>query len=124
MTLQRATCTIQYPPHLGARALDIPLHPLRETHTPFAQRQIPWRIAASGQERLNLLRLSGIPGVLISAATGVPGERTEKMARVEAALLVADRPLSLRNDRHSDPFAPPVAVIQRNAGGVEPNASM
>jgi segregation and condensation protein B len=53
-------------------------------------------MAASGQERLNLLRLSGIPGVLISAATGVSGERTEKMARVEAALLVADRPLSLR----------------------------
>jgi segregation and condensation protein B len=34
--------------------------------------------------------------MLHAALTEAPGSRTEKMARVEAALLVADRPLSLR----------------------------
>ena len=97
MTRARAMSRLPYPPALGTRALDLSRQLMRDAQAPVTQRQTPWQLSAPGQERLRQqLRSGGIDSSQDSTTTGLPGERTEKMARVEAALLVTDRPLSLR----------------------------
>lgn len=59
--------------------------------------QWPWRADGVGREfHRNLLRQAGLKYRPDSTLSVVVGRRTQKMARVEAALLVTDRPLSLR----------------------------
>lgn len=70
---------------------------MRGPESPISPQQTSWPSTASSLERLRaLFRIARGQVTVQAALTEAPGTRSEKMARVEAALLVADRPLSLR----------------------------